>query len=140
MNQAQIDKAAQILWNAWDNGETISELPKDCRPTDRQTAYKIQKEVGKLSRSSQIGWKIAATSVNGQKHIGVPGPLAGRRTDEVASAPGPVLSPRGEQEGEDAGRPSPTGEASPGPVDAELEQQVIANDEEKKTESCFPTL
>jgi 2-keto-4-pentenoate hydratase len=55
MNQAQIDKAAQILWNAWDNGETISELPKDCRPTDRQTAYKIQKEVGKLSRSSQIG-------------------------------------------------------------------------------------
>ena len=61
MNQAQIDKAAQILWNAWDNGETISELPKDCRPTDRQTAYKIQKEVGKLSRSSQIGWKIAAT-------------------------------------------------------------------------------
>ena len=91
MNQAQIDKAAQILWNAWDNGETISELPKDCRPTDRQTAYKIQKEVGKLSRSSQIGWKIAATSVNGQKHIGVPGPLAGRLLADRTKMSGDTL-------------------------------------------------
>ena len=45
MNQVLINKAAQILWDAWDTGENISELPQDCRPTDRQSAYKIQRQV-----------------------------------------------------------------------------------------------
>ena len=78
MDEVKIDKAAHILWDAWNTGRTIPALPHDCRPTNRQSAYDIQKQVAKLSQSSQIGWKIAATSVNGQKHIGVPGPLAGR--------------------------------------------------------------
>ena len=92
MNQVLINKAAKILWDAWDTGENISELPHDCRPTDRQSAYKIQRQVAKLSHSSQIGWKIAATSVNGQKHIGVSGPLAGRLLADRTKMSGDTLA------------------------------------------------
>jgi 2-keto-4-pentenoate hydratase len=78
MNQELMNKAAKILWDAWSTGHTISGLPKDCRPTTRQSAYEIQKRIADLSQSAQIGWKIAATSENGQKHIGASGPLAGQ--------------------------------------------------------------
>ena len=78
MKQELINKAAKILWDAWRTGQTISELPQDCRPTNRQNAYDIQTRIADLSQSAQIGWKIAATSENGQKHIGASGPLAGR--------------------------------------------------------------
>ena len=38
----------------------------------------MQAEVARLSGQPCVGWKIAATSVAGQKHINVDGPLAGR--------------------------------------------------------------
>lgn len=47
----------------------------------------MQAEVARLSGQTSIGWKIAATSVAGQKHINVDGPLAGRLlTDRVFAA------------------------------------------------------
>lgn len=91
MNQTLIEKAAQILWDAWNTGQTVSALPHECRPKDRQIAYKIQKQVAKLSQSAQIGWKIAATSTNGQKHIGVTGPLAGRLLADRSRMSGDTL-------------------------------------------------
>ena len=45
-------------------------------PKDKLEAYKIQASYETLSNSALFGWKIAATSVDGQKHIGVDGPLA----------------------------------------------------------------
>jgi len=58
--------------------EQIDELPRHCRPSDRNQAYAIQAQVADLSGQPVFGWKIAATSEAGQKHIGVDGPLAGR--------------------------------------------------------------
>ena len=47
----------------------------------------MQAEVARLSGQPAVGWKIAATSVAGQKHINVDGPLAGRLlADRVFSA------------------------------------------------------
>ena len=56
----------------------IDELPAHCRPNDRAEAYAIQAELARLSGQAAVGWKIAATSLVGQAHIGVDGPLAGR--------------------------------------------------------------
>ena len=78
MNQEQISESAAILWKTWMQSELIDALPEHCRPTDRAQAYAIQAEVARLSEQPLFGWKIAATSADGQKHIGVDGPIAGR--------------------------------------------------------------
>jgi 2-keto-4-pentenoate hydratase len=44
-----------------------------------------------VSGCARLGWKIAATNVTGQKHIGVEGPIGGRLLDtKVVSGDGPV--------------------------------------------------
>lgn len=78
MNQGQIRESANILWQHWMRSEQISELPGRCRPADRNEAYAIQAQLAQLSAQQVFGWKIAATSNAGQKHIGVDAPLAGR--------------------------------------------------------------
>ena len=69
--------AATLLWDAWKQGARIRSLPGDCRPRDRAEGYAIQAELVRLSGQRVVGWKIAATSVAGQRHINVDGPLAG---------------------------------------------------------------
>src|SRR5262245_49439352 len=69
---------AAVLWQNWIQSTRIDELPAHCRPGDRAEAYAIQAELARLSGQAVIGWKIAATSLAGQAHIGVDGPLAGR--------------------------------------------------------------
>ena len=78
MDNWTAEQAARIIWTTWQANERIDSLPADCRPTTRQEGYKVQSEVARLSGRSLFGWKIAATSLAGQKHIGVEGPLAGR--------------------------------------------------------------
>ena len=69
--------AAAILWQNWQQRTRIDQLPLDCRPADRAAGYSAQQEIVKFSGQDVVGWKIAATSAAGQKHIGVDGPLAG---------------------------------------------------------------
>lgn len=69
--------AATLLWDAWQQGSRIRSLPEDCRPRDRAEGYAIQAELVRLAGQRAAGWKIAATSVAGQRHINVDGPLAG---------------------------------------------------------------
>ena len=78
MNQQQIAESAGIIWNTWMQSGLIESLPEYCRPSSRSEGYAIQAEVARLSEQPLFGWKIAATSTDGQKHIGVDGPLAGR--------------------------------------------------------------
>ena len=51
--------------------------PERCRPRDRAEGYAIQSELVRLSGQRVAGWKIAATSLAGQRHLNVDGPLAG---------------------------------------------------------------
>jgi 2-keto-4-pentenoate hydratase len=74
---ARAEAAAAILWQNWRDRGRIDELPAECRPADRAEGYRVQRTVVRLSGQSVAGWKIAATSAAGQKHIGVDGPLAG---------------------------------------------------------------
>ncbi|HKQ25475.1 MAG TPA: fumarylacetoacetate hydrolase family protein [Burkholderiales bacterium] len=78
MDNWAAEQAARIIWNTWQANDRIDGLPTDCRPTTRREGYKVQSEVARLSGHASFGWKIAATSRAGQKHIGVDGPLAGR--------------------------------------------------------------
>jgi 2-keto-4-pentenoate hydratase len=84
MDNWAAEQAARIIWTTWQANDRIDSLPADCRPTTRQEGYKVQSEVARLSGRSLFGWKIAATSQAGQKHIGVDGPLAGRILDSRA--------------------------------------------------------
>src|SRR5919107_5610045 len=70
-------EAAAILWRHWCASTHIEQLPVHCRPRDRAAGYAVQAEVARLSGQQVAGWKIAATSAAGQRHIGVDGPLAG---------------------------------------------------------------
>ncbi len=78
MNEAAIYEAAQLIWTNMSDGTQTGALPASCLPANRAEGYAVQTEVARLSGQQSVGWKIAATSVAGQKHINVNGPLAGR--------------------------------------------------------------
>ena len=78
MNPNNIQTAAEILWQNWQQGKTLNELPSDCQPQSLEQGYAIQTALAKTCGQAVAGWKIAATSAAGQAHIGVDGPLAGR--------------------------------------------------------------
>jgi 2-keto-4-pentenoate hydratase len=78
MKDAMIRDAADFLRVLWQEEQRCSALPPTLLPLNRSDAYRIQALHEVVSAAPLAGWKIAATSVAGQKHIGVNGPLAGR--------------------------------------------------------------
>jgi 2-keto-4-pentenoate hydratase len=83
-------QAAQLLWETWTDGQTISQLPDGIRPTDIRAGYSIQAELDAFA-GQRVGWKIAATGAGGQATLGVEHPLAGPLFGQFAVAPGGVL-------------------------------------------------
>lgn len=78
MQPGKAAQAAEILWSAWRHGRRLAALPETCRPRSVDEGYAIQEEMAARHGGEVIGWKIAATSAAGQRHIGVTEPLAGR--------------------------------------------------------------
>ena len=76
--QTSAQQAAQVIWAHWLSGQVLSALPEACRPTTASQGYAAQAQLPVVSGRQVVGWKIAATSANGQAHINVSGPLAGR--------------------------------------------------------------
>lgn len=74
----QQEQAAAILHDLWLQKNRFVGLPEALKPVDRAEGYAIQAAFSRLNKQAVFGWKIAATSVDGQRHIGVDGPLAGR--------------------------------------------------------------
>ena len=70
--------AARLLVHHWDAGTRLDQLPEEMRPGTRAEGYAIQAQWVHRSSAPLFGWKIAATSEAGQRHINVDGPLAGR--------------------------------------------------------------
>ena len=95
MDARAIDRAADLLWRTWMTPARIEALPVECRPRDRGDGYEIQAAVVGLSGQRVAGWKIAATSHAGQRHINVDGPLAGPLLDRRALLPGVAASLEG---------------------------------------------
>lgn len=82
------EKAAAILWDARLKDRRLDALPDDCVPLSLAEGYGIQRAMAALSGRELLGWKIAATSEAGQKHIGVDAPVAGRLFAGFASGDG----------------------------------------------------
>ncbi|MBR0898572.1 hydratase [Bradyrhizobium tropiciagri] len=78
LDSNQITAASKVLSEHWRAGTKLGALDSAMRPRDRAEGYAVQAQLEKTSREKLFGWKIAATSAAGQKHINVAGPLAGR--------------------------------------------------------------
>ncbi len=85
-------KASEMIWRLWQSGETVETLPADLQPATRGEGYAIQAGLERLSSAPRAGWKIAATSIAGQRHIGVDQPLAGRLFAEWLVEDGSTVS------------------------------------------------
>jgi 2-keto-4-pentenoate hydratase len=78
MTEATDRQAAQLLWQHRCAGTVLDALPPALRPATPAQGHAIQALLPQVAGQRVVGWKIAATSVAGQKHINVGGPLAGR--------------------------------------------------------------
>ncbi|HEX7924604.1 MAG TPA: fumarylacetoacetate hydrolase family protein [Bradyrhizobium sp.] len=95
LDNNQIAAAARVLHDHWHAGTKLAALDGAMRPRDRAEGYAVQAQLEKTSREKLFGWKIAATSAAGQKHINVAGPLAGRILAETLIADGGTASMKG---------------------------------------------
>lgn len=86
---------ARLIWRHWQDGEPLECLPPDGLPDTRAQGYAIQACLPEASGQQVRGWKIAATSTAGQRHINVSGPLAGRILAGQVLPPGAVVPAHG---------------------------------------------
>src|ERR1700742_160499 len=93
----KIEAAAQTLSDHWRAGTKLETLDASIRPRDRLDGYAIQAGLAKHSSRKLFGWKIAATSEAGQKHINVSGPMAGRILEETLIADGGIAPMAGNE-------------------------------------------
>ncbi|MCU0987115.1 MAG: fumarylacetoacetate hydrolase family protein [Acetobacteraceae bacterium] len=91
MDDTRTREASALLVRHWREGTVLDALPEALRPASRADGYAIQAHLEALSAKPLWGWKIAATSTAGQRHIGVDGPLAGRLLAEMVHADGATL-------------------------------------------------
>ena len=97
LDKNAITAASKTLHDHWRAGTKFSGLDQSLRPRDRIEAYAIQAGIEKYSSESLFGWKIAATSEAGQKHINVDGPMAGRILAETVISDGGTASMAGNE-------------------------------------------
>ena len=91
LSEEQRQAASDLLWQHWQQGRRMNGLPAAIRPATREEGYAIQSLIESRSAKPIFGWKVAATSREGQAHIGVDGPLAGRLLSERVVASGATL-------------------------------------------------
>jgi 2-keto-4-pentenoate hydratase len=97
LDQNQIAAASATLRDHWRQGTKLGALETSLRPRDRAEGYAIQAAIEHGSAGKLFGWKIAATSEAGQKHINVDGPMAGRILSETVIADGGTASMAGNE-------------------------------------------
>src|SRR6201993_2225496 len=97
LDKNQIVAASRTLQDHWRAGTKLAALDPSIRPRDRIDGYAIQAEIARASSAKLFGWKIAATSEAGQKHINVAGPMAGRILRETVIADGGTASMHGNE-------------------------------------------
>jgi 2-keto-4-pentenoate hydratase len=91
MTEDQMRAASDLLYRHWREQTRLEALPLELRPATRADGYRIQAFIEAHTARPLFGWKIAATSDAGQKHINVDGPLAGRLLAERVIADGGVF-------------------------------------------------
>lgn len=82
--------AVQLLLDAERSGEPVNALPAASVPDTRAEGYAAQAAWARGERVA--GWKIAATSLAGQRHLQVDGPLGGLTTEAMLVDPAAPVS------------------------------------------------
>ena len=78
MDTQAVKRAAEFVWEHWTGGTYFERLPQTLSPHTITDGYRVQAAIGEFAGDEMVGWKIAATSEAGQRHIHVDGPIAGR--------------------------------------------------------------
>jgi len=91
MTMRNPEQVAALLVGHWNHGTRLDALPEPLRPATREEGYAIQAAIANSSPAPLFGWKIAATSEAGQRHINVDGPMAGRLLAERTIADGAAV-------------------------------------------------
>ena len=91
MDMETAQAASKLLVRHWQEGTVLDALPTSLRPVSREEGYLIQRQIEALSDGPLFGWKIAATSTAGQRHIGIDGPIAGRLLTEMVHHDGDAI-------------------------------------------------
>jgi 2-keto-4-pentenoate hydratase len=97
LDKDQIAAASRTLHDHWRAGTKLEALTLSHRPRDRAEGYAIQAAIETQAGGKLFGWKIAATSEAGQKHINVDGPIAGRILQHTVIANGGTASMAGNE-------------------------------------------
>jgi 2-keto-4-pentenoate hydratase len=95
LDRDQIVAASRAISGHWRAGTKLAALEASQRPRERKEGYAIQAELEKSGKL--FGWKIAATSEAGQKHINVAGPMAGRILSHTVLSDGGTASMHGNE-------------------------------------------
>ena len=88
MDKGLASQAAEMIHQHLHEGTVLQNLPDSLRPHSRTDGYEIQAMLEKQKGKNKKGWKVAATSIAGQQHIGLSGPVAGRIFSDMIVAPG----------------------------------------------------
>src|SRR5689334_19098316 len=88
----QAKAAADLIFRHWQGGTRLDALPGGMRPQTRVEGYAIQSYLMAHTSAPLFGSKIAATSLAGQRHVRVDGPLAGRLLAEKVIPDGALVS------------------------------------------------
>ena len=97
LDHDKIAAAAKTLSDHWRDGTKLERLDASIRPQNRAEGYAVQAELAKHSSGRLFGWKIAATSEAGHRHINVSGPLAVRIFTDKVIADGGTASMSGNE-------------------------------------------
>jgi 2-keto-4-pentenoate hydratase len=97
LDNNKIAAAARTLNDYWRAGTKLESLDASIQPQSRADGYAIQAALANHWPGQLFGWKIAATSEAGQKHINVGGPLAGRIFAETVIADGGTAPMKGNE-------------------------------------------
>lgn len=95
MLEKDIAAASKTLFDHWRAGTKFAALEAAQRPRSRAEGYAVQATLESHPSGKLFGWKIAATSEAGQKHINVAGPIAGRILSDTIIADGGTASMKG---------------------------------------------
>jgi 2-keto-4-pentenoate hydratase len=91
MTRDRIAAASECLLRHRQLNTRLENLAPHLLPQNKPEAYQIQALIEQQSTQPLAAWKLAATSIAGQKHIGVSGPLIGRYIAERVVPSGGVV-------------------------------------------------
>ena len=92
MDEHSVGSAAATIWDLWAHASQVRDLPPEFRPATLDEGWAVQRALD-VHAGPIGGWKLAATSPNGQAMVGVDTPLLGALYASKLLANGVTVAP-----------------------------------------------